>query len=38
VREHGTNASARVAEIAPAERALIAEIYAEDFSRFGYPI
>lgn len=38
VREHGTNASARVGEIAPGERALIAEIYAEDFSRFGYPI
>jgi hypothetical protein len=37
-REHRTGASARVGDIGDEERALIAEIYAEDFKRFGYAI
>lgn len=35
-REHRTGASRRVDEIGAEERALIADIYAEDFERFGY--
>lgn len=37
-REHRTGASSRTGEIGAEERALIAEIYAEDFARFGYSI
>ncbi|MBV9992927.1 MAG: sulfotransferase family protein [Alphaproteobacteria bacterium] len=37
-REHRTGASGRVKEIGTQARALIAEIYAEDFKRYGYSI
>jgi hypothetical protein len=36
--EHRTGASTKVNDIGPRARALIAEIYAEDFKRFGYAI